>query len=198
MRTARRTDINDMEIIVRIQNGDNNPFGILYNKYRKRIYTFALAFFKDTDAAEDMVQETFIKALSSIQEGKFNEGSFINWLYTISRNLSINIYRREAKCLVERGLTHNEDNVLWEQYSATNVTPETILVEKEKSCILKNFILSMNKEYRDVLILRFYKELKYEEIAESLKVPIGTVKTRIHVATKLFRKHAKKNYAVSA
>lgn len=134
----------------------------------------AMALTKDTEAAKDLYQETLYKALKN--KDKYLEGSNIRaWLYTIMRNLFINDYRRAAKYASPVELTPNITN-----NTLAEVNPENVIRTKEIKGTLYKLPLSFKKP-----LLLYCDGFKYHEIAEMLHEPMGTVKSRIHLARKL-------------
>ncbi|HYH56276.1 MAG TPA: sigma-70 family RNA polymerase sigma factor [Anseongella sp.] len=145
---------------------------------------YALNFTRDTEDANDLVQDTLLKAITYYD--KFREGTNLKgWLYTIMKNTFINNYRRVVKMnsLVTKSDEIPSSNLL---HSATRNGAEGKFVMKD----ITNALESLPAEYY-VPFTKYYTGFKYHEIAEELDIPIGTVKTRIHVARKLLKKKLK-------
>lgn len=145
---------------------------------------YALNFTRDVEDANDLVQDTLLKAITYYD--KFKEGTNLKgWLYTIMKNTFINNYRRIVKMnsLVTKSDEIPSSNLL---HSATKNAAEGKFVMKD----ISNALESLPSEYY-VPFTKYYTGFKYHEIAEELDIPIGTVKTRIHVARKLLKKKLK-------
>lgn len=151
---------------------------------------YALRFTRDSEDADDLVQETLLKALTYYK--KFNEGTNLKgWLYTIMKNTFINNYRRITK---RNSFVSQSDEINSAQlmYSSSNNLGENKFVMQD----IKGALDKLPNEYR-IPFDKYFEGFKYHEIAEELAIPIGTVKTRIHVARKLLKKDLK-SYAIAA
>ena len=152
--------------------------------HKDGLMSFAISFTKDTDDAADLVQDTLVKALRCAHN--FQEGTNLKaWLYTILRNTYINNYRRRQR--IQKIITVT-DEISSDQLShcATNNTAEN-------TCTMDdiNKALAKLQPCYSVPFLRFFEGYKYHEIADELDIPIGTVKTRIHLARGILKKNLK-------
>lgn len=145
---------------------------------------YALHFTHDTDDANDLVQDTLLKAITYYS--KFKDGTNLKgWLYTIMKNTFINNYRRISKisaCVIKN-----------DEISYANLLFSSSSNQGENKFISEDIHLALNslgEEYR-IPFLRYFEGFKYHEIADEFNIPIGTVKTRIHVARKLLKKQLK-------
>ena len=151
---------------------------------------YALRFTRDSEDADDLVQETLLKALTYYK--KFKDGTNLKgWLYTIMKNTFINNYRRVTKL---NSFVTQSDEIpsMHLMYSASNNLGENRFVMKD----IRDALDKLSPEYRTPFEM-YFEGYKYHEIANDLAIPIGTVKTRIHVARKLLKKDLK-SYAVAA
>lgn len=133
---------------------------------------FALRYTKNQDDAADLAQETMLKALSNYDKFKTNT-NLKGWVRTLMRNIFINGYRRTSMRVVQ----YDSDSFIVQQGQTDFYSPENKLSLKE----IQNSINSLSDEYREPFEMHF-KGFKYHEIAESMHIPIGTVKSRIHQA----------------
>lgn len=161
-----------------------NEFALQLNDHSVSLQSFALNFTRDVEDANDLVQDTMLKAVTYY--GKFKEGTNLKgWLFTIMKNTFINNYRRLVK--TNSLITQSEDissaNLL---YSAATNASESKFVMGDINKALAN----LQPEYY-VPFIKYFEGFKYHEIAEELNIPIGTVKTRIHVARQILKKHLK-------
>ena len=159
-------------------------FNTLVMRQAPSLKMYALHFTHDTDDANDLVQDTLLKAITYYN--KFKEGTNLKgWLYTIMKNTFINNYRRFVKI---SSFVTKTDEISSAQlsFSATGNGGEQKFVMDD----IKKALSSLQKEYYTPFTM-YFEGYKYHEIADHLQIPIGTVKTRIHVARKLLKKDLK-------
>jgi RNA polymerase sigma-70 factor (ECF subfamily) len=166
---------DDQTLIAKAQEGDLYSFDLLVKKYQRKVYRLACRMLKNHDAADDIAQETFIKAYSSIKSFKLGY-AFYTWLYRICMNLSINYLRRQKFVISESQF--GEDTSPLEK-ETTNEDPLSLLVKKEQETKIEQAIDLLPAKYKAVFILRVYEDLSYEEIAQALKISLGTVMSRL-------------------
>ena len=166
---------DDERLIAKAQEGDLYSFDLLVKKYQKKIYFLAYRMVKNHDAADDMAQETFINAYSSIKSFKLGY-SFYTWLYRICMNLSINYLKRQKFVIPE---SQFEEEVGPLEKETKNEDPLNLLVQKEQERKIEQAIDSLPPKYKTVFVLRVYEDLSYEEIAQTLKISLGTVMSRL-------------------
>lgn len=168
-------DKSDDELIILVQGGDQRSFDALVKRYQRRIYFLALRMARDPDAADDLAQETFVKAYFAI--GSFTVGRrFYTWLYRICMNLSIN-YLNKSKHTLPASRFDEEDEVLEKEAPGPDAVDE--LISKEKTAKIEAAIEALSPKYKSVLVLRVYEEMSYEEIAGTLGISVGTVMSRL-------------------
>lgn len=176
---------NERKILEAAQNGNQEAFGVLVRSYQKKLFRFVYGILGNFDSAEDIVQEAFIKAWQAIKT--FRPGhDFYPWLATIARNLTYNWIRREEKKesldkLTEKGF--NPESV--------ELGPFENLLDKEGSKKLYQAIQALPLEYRTVFVLRQFEQMSYEQIASYLKIPPGTVDSRLYRARQLLMESLK-------
>ena len=150
--------------------------------HKDGLFSFAMSFTKDSEDAADLVQDTMIKAIRCAKN--FQEGTNLRaWLYTILRNTYINSYRRKLRV---RAMITVTDDISADQLqlSATNNKGENICTKDD----IDKAIAKLQPCY-SVPFLKFFEGYKYHEIADELNIPIGTVKTRIHLARGILKRH---------
>ena len=170
----------DEELIARFQDGDEQAYVELVNRYRNRLMTFVYRFVNDMEKAEDIVQDTMMK-LFTHRHFYRNIAKFSTWIYTIAGNLAKTELRRKKRHKVtnlsQMGFEEQE-------YQLPSVEPETgetaqgHFAEKQ----IQKAIQELPLHFRTVVILRDIQELSYEEISKIVDVPLGTVKSRINRA----------------
>jgi RNA polymerase sigma-70 factor, ECF subfamily len=147
------------------------------------LYNFARWMTGDADEARDLVQETFAKALKALSS--FREGTnFRAWMFRILRNTFLT-----SRTGLERRNTVQEGEEGLSQVVVTEETPEVALVRRADTELVQEGIATLPSGFRDVLILADLEELKYQEIADALDIPIGTVMSRLARARKLLRQY---------
>lgn len=175
---------DDERLIAKAQEGDLFSFDHLVKKYQKKIYFLAYRMVKNRDAADDIAQETFINAYLSIKS--FKPGySFYSWLYRICMNLSINHLKRQ-KFVIPESQFEEEASPL-EKETITE-DPLSLLVQKERERKIEQSIDSLPPKYKAVFMLKVYEDLSYEEIAQTLKISLGTVMSRLFRAREKLQK----------
>lgn len=169
--------MNDEELIDKTLAGDQAAFGLLARKYQDRVYNLALPIVGNVDDAMDVTQETFLQALSHL--GSFRRSSrFYTWLYRIAYNCAVGSLRRRKRVV-------SVDSVI-EEYGETFVSnveaPDARARLADDAKILRVALSELSEEYRVPLVLREIEGANYEQIAETLNIPVGTVRSRLHRA----------------
>lgn len=178
MRTPGRQDGDEAELIDRARNGDSEAFGVLVERYQRRVVGVALAVVKNQDDALELAQETFVRAFENLKNFE-SRSSFSTWLYRIAANLSIDFWRREGRHVVLRG--EDAQNEI-ERLPSLQGDSFKEVSRSELSERLKNALEQLTPEHRAVILLREVEGLSYDEISETLQCPRGTVMSRLHYA----------------
>ncbi len=172
--------------------GDRSKFEALISVHLDSLYRTALRMTKNTADAEDLVQETCLKAFRYFD--RFEEGSNIRaWLFKILTNLFINRYRKEAKEPTVVEYDETQDYLLYSKMQngiggGEQTGPEKELFDRVLGSEVDKAINDLPEDFRIVVVMAFIEGLAYEEIAEALGVPMGTVKSRLHRGRKLLQK----------
>ena len=168
----------DLALVRRAKKGDYRAFDLLVLKYQSRIVSIAFKFVKEIQLAEDISQESFIKAYRSIDSFR-EESAFYTWLYRITANTAKNYLvskgRRKESSISELSISGNED--FFEL--PTNDSPEQILMAQSLKDTIYDALSGLPEDTRTALSLREFEGLNYEEIAEIMNCPVGTVRSRI-------------------
>lgn len=163
----------DRSLIEAFQAGDEFAFVSLYNRHRSAVYSYCVKMILDKDAAKDVMQETFIRVYEN-RDRLLKAGSFRAWVYTIARNQCLNHLRRRRR-LVPLDATD----------SGSLFASEVSFSRLEKSeliALVDAFLGRLKEDYREVLILREYQNLSYEEIAVVTRSTLSAVKSRLFKA----------------
>ena len=168
----------DLALVRRAKKGDYRAFDLLVLKYQSRIVSIAFKFVKEIQLAEDISQESFIKAYRSIDSFR-EESAFYTWLYRITANTAKNYLvskgRRKESSISELSISKTED--FFEL--PTNDSPEQILMAQNLKDTIYDALSGLPEDTRTALSLREFEGLNYEEIAEIMNCPVGTVRSRI-------------------
>ena len=175
--------MQDGQIVESILAGDVQAFELLVIKYQKQLFYAAHNIVKNQHTAEDIVQDAFIKAYEKLSTLK-NQAGFYPWVKKITINLSLNHYDR-SKWMVDTSTAEGEDDFF--DNIAVYDTPEHYILKDELRGYMQAFVDSLPEKLRIVLVLREIDEYSYEEIAELLKIPVGTVRSRLFNARQILK-----------
>lgn len=166
---------DDRTLIAHCLAGQVEAFGELVRRYQDRLYNAVYRFLGNADDARDVVQEAFLSAFRALRKFR-GRSQFFTWLYRIALNLAVDWKRRDKSL---RALTEALGD-LSRRESVTS--PDWYLRRMEEDERLQQALAKLSTEHRLVLVLRDIEELSYEQIAEVLDIPIGTVRSRLHRA----------------
>ena len=171
--------MSDEALLSSSLDGNMVAFDLLVDRYYERIYGYLNRFLKDSDMAEDLLQETFLRVWK--KRGEFrNIASFSTWIYTIAGNLARSEWRRRKRWRMLRlGPSDNEDDPDFE-LADEGAGPDRVVEGRLAAAELLDEVAKLPERYRQVVILRDVQELSYEEIAGIVQVPVGTVKSRLN------------------
>lgn len=172
----------DAELIQRIREGHLDSFERLYQKYKTQVFRTAVAITRDRGAAEEILQDCFVKAHANIWKLD-GSASILPWLHRIAVNLSYNWSTRRRHC------SFALEDVLDHMAKSSGVCPEQRLEDDELQRVVREAIDSLSFKHRAVVILYYLQGFSVAEIAYVLDCPVGTVKSRLHYACKRLRKH---------
>ena len=181
--------IEDSEIIQAAIKGDDRAYKKLMHKYHDAIFNFIQRMIRDRSQVEDLTQEAFIKAFSSLKN--FNdEFAFSTWLYKIAMNNSIDYIRKRKLPLysIDKPIESKDSNYTFE-LPDESYEADKELIRDQRTKLLNEAIERLPGKYKRVIYLRHVEERSYEEIAKMLRLPIGTVKAHIFRARELLNKH---------
>lgn len=182
---------NDSDLINQAKVGDAKAYDKLLKKYKNSVYNLVLRMVRDHQEAEDLTQEAFIKAFSSLTS--FNEEyAFSTWLYKIATNNCIDYFRKRKlqTYSLDKPLQY-KDSEIHHEIPDPDLDPEVSIIATERSKIIREAINTLPEKYYKAIILRHNEEKSYEEIAEILGLPLGTVKARIFRAREMLNKALK-------
>jgi RNA polymerase sigma-70 factor (ECF subfamily) len=170
----------DQRIVERIQSGDQKAFALLVSKYQRKLMRLVSRFVRDSAEAEDVVQEAFIKAYRALPQFR-GDSAFYTWLYRIGINTAKNYLvtqRRRAPTSTDADVQEAETFDEADNLRDIN-TPESLLATKQIAETVNQAMQALPEELRVAITLREMEGLSYEEIADVMGCPIGTVRSRI-------------------
>jgi RNA polymerase sigma-70 factor, ECF subfamily len=178
--------LSDQEVVLMARNGREAAYRELIRRYERPIFALLFRMVRDRELAEDLAQETFIKALNAIESYR-PEFKFSSWIFKIANNAAIDhLRRRELDTLSLDGSPHAATPEAMQatalQIGARQESPLDAVEAKELGGAIEAAIGRLRPEYRSCILLRHVEGRAYEEIAEILDLPLGTVKTYIHRA----------------
>ncbi len=174
--------LTDAELVAAVHAGENGAFGVLYERYRHRIHAFCRRMVRDNALAEDIAQDTFVKARMSLAS-LHAAASVRTWLFRIARNEAL------MKLRASSPLPSADDEPL------DTSTPLDVLITMERQDAVRRLLDMLRPQYREVLVLREYEEMSYEEIAAVTATSVPSVKSRIFKARKALAAQLKALYA---
>lgn len=182
----------DEQLVAAYAKGDNQSFDILLRRHQERVFNYVLSVVRDPDTANDIFQETFIKAITTIKQGRYMEtGKFAAWITRIAHNLIIDYYRQERS----GNMTSADDetaNVLnRKEFSDENI--EDFLVDEQIRADVRRIVAILPDNQREVLEMRYYRDMSFKEIAEATQVSINTALGRMRYAILNLRRIVKEN-----
>lgn len=176
---------SDQQLVKRVQQGDKRAFDLLVLKYQHRIAGLVSRFIHDSHEVQDVTQEAFIKAYRALP-GFRGESQFYTWLYRIAINTAKN-YLVARKRRPPSGDIDIDDAMYIDDQSALKdlASPERNLMSEQLMAVVNDAIKMLPDDLRTALTLREYDDLSYEEIAEVMECPVGTVRSRIFRAREM-------------
>ncbi len=169
---------SDDDLLPRCRRGDEGAWQELVSLHTRRVFGLAYRFTGRVDEAEDLTQEIFIKVYKTLDRYRETDGPFAGWLMTVARNHAIDHYRRRKQDLLRR----TEDPRILETAPAKEEHPIVGLERQERARLVHRGLRALPPDLRLPLILCDLQGLPYDEIASTLQVPLGTVKSRINRA----------------
>lgn len=185
----------DDQLVAAYANGNNEAFDTLLNRHKDRVYSYILHIVKNRDQAEDIFQETFVKAITTIKQGRYTDsGKFSAWISRIAHNLIIDFYRQEkAENTVS---TDGDDTDMLNRRDLADENVEDRMVTEQIHDDIRRIIEALPDNQREVLIMRYYRDMSFKEIAEATNVSINTALGRMRYAILNMRRIAQENNIV--
>lgn len=173
--------IKDYKLVRRaVDDGDQKAYAELMSRYKDSIYYMLLKMVNNRDDAEDLTIEAFGKAFRNIRQYT-PDYAFSTWLFKIATNNCIDFIRKKRKMMlsIDRGFENEEGQDISLEVKSEGPGPDDVMMKKQKVMMMKDVVEKLKPRYRRLVELRYYQELSYEEIAEELNLPLGTVKAQL-------------------
>lgn len=178
--------LNDKDLILQYLEGNNKCFEVLLNRHRERIYTSIYLFVKDSDLAQDIFQDVFIKIVDTLRKGKYNhEGKFLQWALRISYNMCVDNFRR-SKRRTKVNATETFD--IFDILQTGDDNMETTMIKEQLHNKVRSLVDQLPPEQREVVVLRHFADMSFKEISQLTRVSINTALGRMRYALINMRK----------
>lgn len=183
--------MSDSKLVSLYKNGNEGAFEQLVIKHKSRVYTTIYLIVKDKYIAEDLFQETFVKAINTIKSGRYNEeGKFLPWVLRIAHNMAIDYFRKKKRYPT---IVMEDGSPVFNTLEFSEDSFESTQIVKETHDVLKDCINQLPEAQKEVLLKRHYMGLSFQEIAEEAGVSINTALGRMRYALINLRKMMKQH-----
>lgn len=181
-----RTKLTDTELVLSYRGGNEASFAELVSKYQSKVYTTIYLIVKDRYLAEDLTQDVFLKAIDKIITGKYNEeGKFGPWISRIAHNLAIDFFRKNKR---SKEIVTEDGSPLFQSMEFIENSFEDFQIKTEQNAQVRALIETLPENQKEVLVMRHYAEMSFQEIAEQTGVSINTALGRMRYAIINLRK----------
>ena len=190
--------LTDSLLISRYQKGDENALSILISRHQKELFSFIFYKLMDEELANDVFQDTFMKIIVSLKEGRYNDdGQFILWAKRIAHNLIIDHYRLKSKHIKVSETTYeNEEFSIFDLLKETEENIEERLITNQIYDDLMKMLVFLPENQQEVIKLRFFDGLSFKEISEQTNTSINTTLGRVRYALINMRKIMEENQII--
>ena len=186
------SEMTDEELAMSYVSGNNKAFDLLLERNQSRLFSYILFIVHDRSMAEDLFQETFVKIISKLHEGKYSSsGKFVSWMLRIAHNAVMDWYRRQKN---EKTMeAYNENDLYGDSTSVLDANIENHFVKEQVLRDVQRMMNLLPITQREVVFMRFYQNLSFKEIAELTNVSINTALGRMRYAVMNMRRMAAAN-----
>ena len=186
------SQLTDDDLVKLYEKGNNSAFEVILNRYKSRVFTYIFLIVRNKELTEDIFQEAFIKAISTIQQGRYVEsGRFLGWINRIAHNLIIDHFRRE-----KNENTFSTDGLEYDFVNNSKYSEKSFEDVINNEQVLQDIVHLVNylpSSQQEVVRMRFFEDLSFREIAERTDVSINTALGRMRYALMKMRKIASEN-----
>ena len=192
---AKLTALTDDKLVSLYADGNNEAFDTLLNRHQNRVFTYILRIVKDSEVANDIFQDTFVKAITTIKQNRYSEaGKFGAWITRIAHNLIIDYYRQERSENLQSCDLPDLD--ILNRKDLSEETIEDKLVTHQIHNDIKRLVKALPELQREVLVMRYYHDMSFKDIADATNVSINTALGRMRYAILNMRRIAEENNIV--
>lgn len=183
--------ITDAVLVRNYMDGDEHSLSILIHRHKQKIYSFIYSKIFDRDITEDVFQDTFIKVIKTLKQGKYNEeGKFLPWVMRIAHNLVIDHFRKNSRM---PKFDNTGEFSIFSVLGDSTLNAEKQLIKEQVECDLRRLIEELPEDQKEVLVMRMYKDMSFKEISDRTGVSINTALGRMRYALINLRKVIDKN-----
>lgn len=184
-------EMTDEELALSYMDGNNRAFDLLLLRNQSKLFSYILFVVRDRDKADDIFQETFVKVITRLQQGRYTtSGKFGAWIMRIAHNVMMDWYREQrSERIVETSQDNDLSNVKGEDLLDSNI--ENKYVNDQVMCDVRKLMECLPAPQREVVFMRYFQQLSFKEIAETTNVSINTALGRMRYAILNLRRMAK-------
>ena len=170
----------DLGLVEKAKNGDQAAFAELMDRYRESVYFMLLKMIKNSDDAEDLTIETFGKAFNRLEQYSPSY-AFSTWLFKIASNNCIDFIRKKRVYLtsMDHAYANSDGDSVRIDVESNTLDPEEEIIKDQKVKMMRLVVSKLKPRYRELIEKRYFQELSYEEIAQEMDLPLGTVKAQL-------------------
>ena len=183
---AEREQLDDRALVARIIKGDRDRFTELVKRYEKRVVNYVYRITHRYEEARDLAQEIFVKVFVALDryDPKYQ---FSTWLFRIAQNSAIDALRKKSISEVPMAKQSGDDEPKDREFADTGISPYRALKNKQLAAAIDDAVRGLPPDYRELIQLRHFAELSYDEIASMKKLPLGTVKNKLFRARNMLK-----------
>ncbi len=187
-----KTQLPDAILVNKYIAGDENSLAILVERHQSKIYGYIYSKVSDRDLTEDIFQETFFKVIHTLKSRKYynEEGKFLSWVLRIANNLIVDKFRNDKKMYMKRD---TEEFSIFSTITDNSPNIEKELIKNQVDIDLKKIIQELPQDQKEVLMMRYYSDMSFKEIADITGVSVNTTLGRMRYAITNLRKVIEKN-----
>jgi RNA polymerase sigma-70 factor (ECF subfamily) len=175
--------VKDTAIIEKVLDGDSQAYEMLILKYQSKLFATSMNVVKNRELAEDIVQEAFMKGFMKLDSLK-NREQFYPWLKRIALNIALNHFEKEKRVM---DVESEDDETSFFENIGSGESPEELTLKEELHRYVRSYVDSLPDKLRVVIVLREVEDMSYEEIADMMNIPLGTVRSRLFNARQIIK-----------
>lgn len=183
--------MDDNKLIEEYLNGDEKAFEILYERYKRCVFSFIISMVNDFETANDIFQEVFISVLNNLKN--YQKGNFKAWIFLIARNKVIDYFKSQKSKFEKEIISLDESidtksNLTYNDIIKSDFDPEKNLIKQFEQEKIQKALEKLPPQYKEIILLKHFSDLKFLEISEILNTPINTLLSRFKRAIEMLQK----------